>query len=98
MISIPAPREGSDGGYEITSTEGTAFQSTLPVRGATVRARGAVWFFVISIHAPREGSDGVAAGLHPAATVISIHAPREGSDESKVQRGEPISDFNPRSP
>ena len=33
------------------------FQSTLPARGATVRAKTAPRRIIISIHAPREGSD-----------------------------------------
>jgi len=35
-ISIHAPREGSDGFSPISSISGEAFQSTLPVRGATI--------------------------------------------------------------
>ena len=58
----------------------TAFQSTLPVRGATrvgVRRPSRV---CISIHAPRAGSDHTAF-VHGMQVPISIHAPRAGSDE-----------------
>ena len=36
------------------------FQSTLPVRGATLDAGVILYAEVISIHAPREGSDRAA--------------------------------------
>ena len=59
-ISIHAPREGSDSisCAAQSFTRKGRFQSTLPVRGATlpIRLRNAVSVF-ISIHAPREGSD-----------------------------------------
>ena len=59
--------------------EQKGFQSTLPVRGATIAALKAVQAAQISIHAPREGSDHEV--IQPfGAQVISIHAPREGSD------------------
>ena len=56
-ISIHAPRAGSDpdkdGSYRLT----VLFQSTLPVRGATMASAPLVIIFAISIHAPRAGSD-----------------------------------------
>ncbi len=56
------------------------FQSTHPVRGATLRVGHARCRVVISIHAPREGCDLISPiTLHCSAT-ISIHAPREGCD------------------
>ena len=55
------------------------FQSTLPVRGATLSGWGSRPLERISIHAPREGSDTGAVYL-VRAHEISIHAPREGSD------------------
>ena len=55
------------------------FQSTHPVRGATVNWYDDYHDVVISIHAPREGCD--AQMVENGATVkISIHAPREGCD------------------
>ena len=56
-----------------------AFQSTLPVWGATSVIAIALSCFSISIHAPRVGSDLGASGGHPWLR-ISIHAPRVGSD------------------
>ena len=79
-ISIHAPREGSD----LTIRDGfhllAIFQSTLPVRGATVIVVFKCVDLVISIHAPREGSDDMAEEI-ARIVGISIHAPREGSDD-----------------
>ena len=83
IISIHAPHAGSDGhGLSCTIPE-LVFQSTLPMRGATVKK----WSFYpmqrISIHAPHAGSD----WIKPTPTVsikISIHAPHAGSDRSKM--------------
>ena len=63
----------------------SAFQSTLPARGATLlcyhfsRRKG------ISIHAPRTGSDEFAKLGGWADINISIHAPRTGSDFRALQ-------------
>ena len=55
------------------------FQSTHPVRGATVEHTEITYGGAISIHAPREGCDlPPVAGEY--ASYISIHAPREGCD------------------
>ena len=57
MISIHAPRTGSDsrGCPLVAGSQG--FQSTLPARGATIRVAALSPFIGISIHAPRTGSD-----------------------------------------
>ena len=58
-ISIHAPRAGSDSTvtYNFDHVV-TLFQSTLPVRGATIIPfLKSSFFFLISIHAPRAGSD-----------------------------------------
>ena len=62
-----------------------AFQSTLPVRGAT-RLQGSVYFSAlgISIHAPRAGSDKIAECVCDSRQ-ISIHAPRAGSDDKEYK-------------
>ena len=57
-----------------------AFQSTLPVRGATPAFGGDSVVQRISIHAPRAGSDIKDMAYENATTAISIHAPRAGSD------------------
>ena len=57
VISIHAPREGSDAGRNYNAGPGLEFLSTLPVRGATHGKRIVNSVLDISIHAPREGSD-----------------------------------------
>ena len=57
-ISIHAPRAGRDR-CGLTQTQGgKVFQSTRPVRGATVRVVSVIIDGKISIHAPRAGRDG----------------------------------------
>ena len=55
------------------------FQSTPPVRVATLRAGTFGRQRIISIHATREGGD-LAALCITSKTKISIHATREGGD------------------
>ena len=62
------------------------FQSTLPVRGATLRGKTVIPFSIISIHAPREGSDDLICLSPLEFFLISIHAPREGSDGNALLR------------
>ena len=61
----------------------TGFQSTLPMKGATVllvppHIDG------VSIHAPNEGSDNRRRLVWTSA-YVSIHAPNEGSDADPVR-------------
>ena len=87
LISIHAPRVGSDGIVNLppkplndfnprspcgerhalneSLEDGKKFQSTLPVWGATIAAKGRHIEGEISIHAPRVGSDFIS--LSPAA-------------------------------
>ena len=64
-ISIHAPRAGSDDVCAIIHRIQYQFQSTLPVRGATIRIVSGPLIGKISIHAPRAGSD----TLTPEATI-----------------------------
>ena len=57
-----------------------AFQSTLPVWGATPVGGNLAQKPMISIHAPRVGSDYEALARGGSRYEISIHAPRVGSD------------------
>ena len=77
---------------------GKIFQSTLPVRGATILLCFVASMFYISIHAPRAGSDIAFRIGSRILVVISIHAPRAGSDAPSCQRRSGRSYFNPRSP
>ena len=57
LISIHAPRGGSDGCALRPNRHGRGFQSTLPVGGATFPSTPIHTNSRISIHAPRGGSD-----------------------------------------
>ena len=97
IISIHAPREGSDA---CDHEEGPAIHISIhaPREGSDVdRVGWTVWVFQISIHAPREGSDALTMnGTNKKG--ISIHAPREGSDCGKSADRFRTVYFNPRSP
>ena len=80
IISIHAPRTGSDQTALKTGADPVIFQSTLPARGATDGKDYIDADTIISIHAPRTGSDRMVFAL-PIPKVISIHAPRTGSDD-----------------
>ena len=80
MISIHAPREGSDEANLPQLMDTGLFLSTLPARGATLdrlaQVGDAANFYPRSPRGERRVD-------HPPAAVqplISIHAPREGSD------------------
>ncbi len=81
MVSIHAPREGSDGHRLLPPMPRSTFQSTPPAKGATWDTLATFDTLEVSIHAPREGSD-LAGGLPHTITGVSIHAPREGSDRT----------------
>ena len=57
VISIHAPRTGSDDSAANLYQRIKKFQSTLPARGATAQGETSNQFLCISIHAPRTGSD-----------------------------------------
>ena len=65
IVSIHAPRVGSDVTLDELSLGYTQFQSTLPVWGATVCAAHDVVGSAVSIHAPRVGSDRCGSGSRP---------------------------------
>ena len=75
----------------------TRFQSTRPVRGATVQMLQDVLANEISIHAPRAGRDRRVSRASKAPR-ISIHAPRAGRDRRlRLYRADPeISIHAPR--
>ena len=80
VISIHAPREGSDRQAMITGLIPNQFQSTLPVRGATVYNhfhKNTSFLFQSTL--PVRGA---TYGQYDLLIIhqISIHAPREGSD------------------
>ena len=97
FISIHAPLTGSDGYIGLPLMQLPGFQSTLPLRGATVGASRRTSNASISIHAPLTGSDSKLR-RHYYHTKISIHAPLTGSDEYPYTPPLNVPNFNPRSP
>ena len=98
MISIHAPRMGSDRSSTVGGSPRQLFQSTLPGWGATCPACIGVClrgnFNPRSPDGERRGD-----GNQPTvATAISIHAPRMGSDSSVPACLASSFNFNPRSP
>ena len=73
------------------------FQSTPPVKAATLLLLVIASRRQISIHAAREGGD-VVGKRNISLTRISIHAAREGGDAVAVTLPAEISYFNPRRP
>ena len=63
-----------------THAPNSPFQSTLPLRGATIIASTKEQCIGISIHAPLAGSDVFCGDTHQSCFIISIHAPLAGSD------------------
>ena len=79
IISIHAPRTGSDSrGTSYRATD-TPFQSTLPARGATDMIRRKEETVIFQSTLPARGATAVPARFDARHT-ISIHAPRTGSD------------------
>ena len=80
-----------------TDINADIFQSTPPVKAATLLLRLLLLPFKISIHAAREGGD--AAWTAKSAEIrISIHAAREGGDALQYRPCQSLPDFNPRRP
>ena len=78
-ISIHAAREGGDVTLPLFIPMPERFQSTPPVKAATVTELRDPRYIKISIHAAREGGD--EDGLDTTTiSLISIHAAREGGD------------------
>ena len=75
----------------------TAFQSTLPARGATNEVATYIAVERISIHAPCTGSDEKLPVIPTSNYTISIHAPCTGSDSLLPTCGRSCLYFNPRS-
>ncbi len=79
VISIHAAREGGDFARKVYDYR-MRFQSTPPVKAATLLCRGCHDRQSISIHAAREGGDKPGTECAVYSTDISIHAAREGGD------------------
>ena len=97
VISIHAPREGSDSSLWTRSRGFSYFNPRSPRGERPHRLKQRKDSRSISIHAPREGSDQLQPGLRSPRS-ISIHAPREGSDGESETKAPCKRNFNPRSP
>ena len=97
-ISIHAPRAGSDPAQLRHCAVLCRFQSTLPVRGATVCPEARE--HVASDFNPRSpcGERREAVKGERLVCIISIHAPRAGSDWHADRPYGKCGYFNPRSP
>ena len=73
------------------------FQSTPPVKAATVYSADKAIYVRISIHAAREGGDPCLFGAFLSLS-ISIHAAREGGDTAAGVFRKLDKNFNPRRP
>ena len=74
------------------------FQSTLPMRGATVMRRCFYERIKFQSTLPMRGATVNRNHDKIPDKMISIHAPHAGSDNSKTKRCRSVSNFNPRSP
>jgi len=99
LISIHAPRGGSDKIRIAVKAKKRRFQSTLPVGGATPRKSTcsvSAWIFQSTLPV---GGATLAADDVALVGIISIHAPRGGSDFPQGRPGAcNTAYFNPRSP
>ena len=96
-ISIHAPRAGSDIAVMSYTQKEVGFQSTLPVRGATLSDLNVRRQCYISIHAPRAGSDQTALRCPRANLYFNPRSPC-GERHSKQTIFNIQKNFNPRSP
>ena len=96
-ISIHAPLAGCDAPAARMERGGYAFQSTHPLRGATIRTgcgRRRTGFQ--STHPLRGATTRCSGG--GADNMISIHAPLAGCDRCALAATTVVDDFNPRTP
>ena len=97
-ISIHAPLAGCDLAEAPAVIRRLQFQSTHPLRGATVSDLSTRVTTLISIHAPLAGCDEGYTVIPPEG-VISIHAPLAGCDPACARKpSSGCSYFNPRTP
>ena len=85
-ISIHAPREGCDVNGIGGISGRIQFQSTHPVRGATLPPMVLRADKLFQSTHPVRGATGLLDGFEDGAVVISIHAPREGCDRENGLR------------
>jgi len=87
-VSIHAPNEGSDLRVLVWLHRWAAFQSTLPMKGATSNTREKSPLYVFQSTLPMKGATLFSYPLSQVLSV-SIHAPNEGSDCKIWQKNKP---------
>ena len=97
-ISIHATHTGGDLDFPDGWTETRQFQSTPPIRVATIGCCKPVCFTGISIHATHTGGDATLDSGNRYNLHISIHATHTGGDVSKMAFVYTFTNFNPRHP
>ena len=97
-ISIHAPHAGSDEVTWTSSTPTSSFQSTLPMRGATLMLPVKDTSKLISIHAPHAGSDGWGLHYQTSRTRFQSTLPMRGATFRLNLQTYLARNFNPRSP
>ena len=99
LISIHAPRTGSDCKSRSKRLSKRTFQSTLPARGATDPLTNvAISCGSISIHAPRTGSDQLYELGMLSPTQFQSTLPARGATTKHMAHRRKFPYFNPRSP
>ena len=96
-ISIHAPHAGSDRTSLPSASRTRTFQSTLPMRGATLSWSMMIRTISFQSTLPMRGATATSY-LHAGGQVISIHAPHAGSDGRAAHPLSRCCHFNPRSP
>ena len=97
VISIHTPLAGSDDPANPKAIRNWKFQSTLPLRGATMGGSEGQTGSPISIHTPLAGSDLRRTDVEQHRK-ISIHTPLAGSDSASTTCWTTNTYFNPHSP
>ena len=97
LISIHAPRAGRDRRSCRPPGRPTGFQSTRPVRGATLHHAAPPSDPLFQSTRPVRGATSNSPHLKTPKT-ISIHAPRAGRDTARLPPICSASNFNPRAP
>ena len=99
MISIHAPLAGCDAARPARCTRLRAFQSTHPLRGATLIPSNSAAFFCISIHAPLAGCDSSYLAVSLWMADFNPRTPCGVRPCPRYPARQPTpGDFNPRTP
>ena len=89
LISIHAPHAGSDQSCRCSPVPSDQFQSTLPMRGATLEFKGYPDPSLFQSTLPMRGAT-FCSGFNLQFFEISIHAPHAGSDGCFDVRAAPV--------